>query len=69
MIDAWAVNVSATAFWAEPFNLPFLIAFGAAALLFAGAGSLLLDARSSEIGALASASLWHCWSWRSPRHC
>src|ERR1700754_3898599 len=34
MIDAWAVNVSAGAFWAEPFNVPFLLAIGATALLF-----------------------------------
>ena len=39
MIDAWAVNVSAAAFWSEPFNVPFLIALGAAALLFTGAGA------------------------------
>ena len=45
MIDAWAVNVSAAAFWAEPFNVPFLIAVGAAALLFAGAGSYSVDAK------------------------
>lgn len=45
MIDAWAVNVSATAFWAEPFNVPFLIAVGAAALLFAGAGRYSVDAK------------------------
>jgi uncharacterized membrane protein YphA (DoxX/SURF4 family) len=45
MIDAWAVNVSAAAFWSEPFNVPFLIAVGAAALLFTGAGGLSADAR------------------------
>ena len=45
MIDAWAVNVSATAFWSEPFNVPFLIAVGAAALLFAGAGRYSVDAK------------------------
>lgn len=45
MIDAWAVNVSAVAFWSEPFNVPFLIAVGAAALLFTGAGSYSVDAR------------------------
>src|SRR6476469_9272635 len=38
MIDAWAVNVSAAAFWSDPFNVPFLIAVGAGALLFTGAG-------------------------------
>jgi putative oxidoreductase len=45
MIDAWAVNVSAAAFWSDPFNVPFLIAVGAAALLFTGAGSYSVDAR------------------------
>jgi len=45
MIDAWAVNVSAAAFWSEPFNVPFLLAVGAAALLFTGAGRYSVDAR------------------------
>src|SRR5882757_9423244 len=45
MIDAWAVNVSAAAFWSDPFNVPFIIAVGAAALLFTGAGSYSVDAR------------------------
>jgi putative oxidoreductase len=45
MIDAWAVNVSAAAFWSEPFNVPFLIAVGAAALLFTGAGTYSVDAK------------------------
>jgi putative oxidoreductase len=45
MIDAWAVNVSTGAFWSQPFNVPFLVAFGAAALLFTGAGAYALDAR------------------------
>jgi putative oxidoreductase len=45
MIDAWAVNVSAAAFWSEPFNTPFLLAVGAAALLFTGAGAYSIDAR------------------------
>jgi putative oxidoreductase len=45
MIDAWAVNVSAAAFWSDPFNVPFLVAVGAAALLFTGAGSYSVDAR------------------------
>ena len=44
MVCAWAVNVSAAAFWSEPFNLPFLIGVGAAALLFTGAGRFSLDA-------------------------
>ncbi len=45
MIDAWAVNVSAAAFWSDPFNAPFLIALGATTLLFTGAGAHSLDAR------------------------
>jgi putative oxidoreductase len=45
MIDAWLVNASATAFWSDPFNVPFLTAFGATALLFAGAGAYSLDAK------------------------
>jgi hypothetical protein len=40
-----AVNVSAAAFWSDPFNPPFLIAVGAAALLFTGAGLYSVDAR------------------------
>jgi uncharacterized membrane protein YphA (DoxX/SURF4 family) len=45
MIDAWAVNVSGAAVWSEPFNVPFLVAFAAAALLFVGAGGYSVDAR------------------------
>ena len=45
MIDAWAVNVSTSAFWSDPFNAPFLLAIGATALLFTGAGAYSLDAR------------------------
>ena len=45
MIDAWLVNVSGAAFWSEPFNVPFLTAFGALTLLFAGAGAYSLDAK------------------------
>jgi uncharacterized membrane protein YphA (DoxX/SURF4 family) len=45
MLDAWAVNVSGSAFWSEPFNVPFLIAVGATALLFTGAGGYSVDAR------------------------
>jgi putative oxidoreductase len=53
MICAWAVNVSAAAFWSDPFNAPFLIAIGAAALLFTGAGAYSVDARlfgSTRVG-------------------
>jgi uncharacterized membrane protein YphA (DoxX/SURF4 family) len=45
MIDAWAANVSADAFWSMPFNVPFMVAFSATALLFTGAGAYSLDAR------------------------
>jgi putative oxidoreductase len=45
MIDAWAATVSGSAFWTEPFNVPFVTAFGAAALLFTGAGAYSLDGR------------------------
>lgn len=45
MLCAWAVNVSAAAFWSEPFNVPFLIGLGAAALIFTGAGGYSVDAR------------------------
>jgi uncharacterized membrane protein YphA (DoxX/SURF4 family) len=45
MIDAWAATVSTSAFWAEPFNVPFVSAFGASALLLAGAGTYSFDAR------------------------
>jgi putative oxidoreductase len=45
MICAWAVNVSAGAFWSEPFNVPFLVFIGAATLLFTGAGAYSVDAR------------------------
>ncbi len=44
MLCAWAVNVSGAAFWSEPFNVPFLIGLGGAALLFTGAGAYSLDA-------------------------
>ncbi len=43
MLCAWAVNVSGAAFWSEPFNVPFLIGLGAAALLFTGAGAFSVD--------------------------
>jgi putative oxidoreductase len=45
MIDAWAVNVSAAAFWSDPFNAPFLIGLGATALLFTAAGAYSVDAK------------------------
>ena len=45
MIDAWAVNVAGTAFWSDPFNLPFMIGLGAVALLLTGAGVHSLDER------------------------
>lgn len=45
MLCAWAVNVSGAAFWSEPFNTPFLIGLGAAALLFTGAGAYSVDRR------------------------
>jgi putative oxidoreductase len=45
MIDAWAANVSGAAVWSDPFNVPFLVAFAAAALLFVGAGGHSVDAR------------------------
>ena len=45
MLCAWAVNVSGSAFWSEPLNVPFLIGLGGAALLFTGAGAYSVDAR------------------------
>jgi uncharacterized membrane protein YphA (DoxX/SURF4 family) len=45
MIDTRAVNVSAGAVWSEPFNIPFLVALGASALLFTGAGAFSVDAK------------------------
>lgn len=45
MLCAWAVNVSGAAFWSEPFNVPFFIGLGGAALLFAGAGAYSVDHR------------------------
>ncbi|OAN41515.1 DoxX family protein [Mycolicibacterium iranicum] len=46
MLCAWAVNVSGAAFWSEPFNVPFLIGLGGAALLLTGAGAYSVDARA-----------------------
>ena len=43
IMDAWAADVSATAFWSNPFNVPFLVGFAAIALLFTGAGRFSLD--------------------------
>lgn len=60
MVDAWAVNVSADAFWSQPFNVPFLAAFGAAALLFTGAGAFSVDQRvfgRSRVSGRASVGL------------
>lgn len=60
MVDAWAVNVSADAFWSQPFNVPFLAAFGAAALLFTGAGAYSVDQRvfgRSRVSGRASVGL------------
>jgi putative oxidoreductase len=45
MVDAWAVNVSTSAFWSQPFNVPFLLALGAAAILFAGPGAYSVDSK------------------------
>ena len=45
MLCAWAVNVSGAAFGSAPFNVPFLIGLGGAALLFTGAGAYSVDAR------------------------
>jgi putative oxidoreductase len=46
MIDAWAVNVAGGPFWSQPFNVPFLVAFGATALLFTGAGAYSVDSKA-----------------------
>jgi len=53
MIDAWAVNVAGGPFWSQPFNVPFLVAFGATALLFTGAGRLLRGREGVRPGTLA----------------
>ncbi|WP_166905997.1 DoxX family protein [Mycobacterium sp. DL440] len=60
MVDAWAVNVSTDAFWSQPFNVPFLAAFAAAALLFTGAGAFSIDDRvfgRSRVSAKAAVGL------------
>ena len=45
MIDAWAITVSTGPIWSAPFNFPFVVGTGAAALLFTGAGRYSLDER------------------------
>jgi uncharacterized membrane protein YphA (DoxX/SURF4 family) len=45
MLDAWAVLVSSSAVWSQPFNHPFILALGGTAILFAGAGGISLDTR------------------------
>jgi len=45
MLCAWAVNISGSAVWSDPFNAPFLIGLACIALIFAGAGSYSVDAR------------------------
>ena len=68
MLDAWAVNVSGAAFWSEPFNVPFLIGVGAAALLFTGAGAYSVDARLLGRPTLVRAGYGRpARCWRSPR--
>ena len=51
MLDAWAVNVSGAAFWSEPFNVPFLVAIGATALLLEQASPPHLLQGIREFGA------------------
>jgi uncharacterized membrane protein YphA (DoxX/SURF4 family) len=72
MVDAWAVNVSEGAFWSQPFNVPFLVACAAAALLFTGAGTLSVDhrvfgraqgSRSVAVGVLAAAVVVAVATW------
>ena len=46
MMDAWAVNVAGTAFWSDPFNIPFLLAFAATTVLLTGAGAHSIDAKA-----------------------
>jgi putative oxidoreductase len=60
MLCAWAVNVSGDAFWAEPFNVPFLIAIGAVTLLFTGPGGYSIDARLFDGAAWGSRSRSAC---------
>jgi putative oxidoreductase len=55
MIDAWAFIASNAAFYSDPFNVPFLAASGAIALLYTGAGWWSLDNK-----------LWARPNWPSP---
>lgn len=82
MIDAWAVNVSGAAFWSDPFNVPFLAAFAATALLFTGAGNYSVDARvfdrprwpaavtvgSFVVGVAAAIATWALLNGTNPLH-
>jgi putative oxidoreductase len=43
MMCAWAADVAGDAFWANPFNVPFLLAIAAIAVLFTGGGRFSLD--------------------------
>ena len=43
MMCAWAYDVAGDAFWANPFNVPFLLAIAAIAVLFTGGGRFSLD--------------------------
>ena len=70
MIDAWAVNVSAAAFWSDPFNVPFLIASAPVRCCSRAQARYSVDAEDlRQLAALASVSRWDCSSWRSPRRC
>ena len=69
MIDAWLVNVSGAAFWSDPFNLPFALGFGAAALLLTGAG---LEVGAAHLAAVPHARGGHLggaqWHQSDPPH-
>ena len=43
MMCAWAADVAGNTFWANPFNVPFLLAIAAIAVLFTGGGRFSLD--------------------------